>query len=361
MRDFAGMALKRKRSLKTDPRSKEHIFSQQIADLEYSLVIKRNMAAGERSRLTNKLRRIKNSMSALKSRERKRAKLFRMQGTVEELRDEVKRLETENIKLRNVLMQNRRNKNIQTDGSWCYSWHGSSMFIPSSRRIFSEHMRQHNFPNELLQTDGTNSNRGFSDYLRPSPLHSCRSKHPQTNGSSKAILSGRIFSEHLRQHDYPNERPQTDGTNSEKAFSVSRQSALHYCQNNRGQNDDGSKSISSAISDKTFSEESPLHFYQHKQAQNDGRSKFIASSNSDRALSEHIKKSNPTDLGRSASCESNGDFSDLLALDDYDNDFLSDLDFLDDFNAKDSVPNKSIMRNGNSASPTSVHRLALGV
>ena len=332
------MPLKRKRSAGVS--SKDN-YAQQIADLEFIVYRKKDVSTAERKKFTNKLRRIKNSMSALRSRERKRAKIFKMEGTVSDLRTEVQRLETENMQLRKKLMHQQRifkiralnqtkkhpNKRPQTDGS--------SRLISStnSERVFSEQSRQHFVQTKNVQTDGsskfipsTNSGRIFAEHSRQYPLYSCQNKSPQTDGSSRFIPStnsSRIYSEHSRQHYFQNERPQTDGTNSERLFSE-------------------------------YSRQYPMHSLQNKLPQTDGSSKFIASTNSDRVFSEHLKQLNPID---SESKHPHDDSPDLLPIEDYENDFLSDLAFLDDvtnIGAMDSVSKTSKIANGNSPSPISV-------
>ena len=269
--------------------------AQQIADLEFSFCKKKDVTAAEKEEFAYKLRRIKNSMSAMKSRERKRKKILKMEWTLADLRTEVKRLETENMQIRKKLIQQQRGFKMR-------SLNQTTKHSPDSPH----------YPNKRPQTDGssrfipsTNSARMFSEHSEQYPLHSCQNERPQSDGSSRFIPSAnsaRIFSEHSEQ--YP----------------------LHYCQN-----------------------ELP---------QTDGSSKFIPSTNLDRVFSEQSKQLNPVDLGTSASCESkhpHDDSSDLLGIDDYDNDFLSDLNFLDDltnFNAMDSVLKAIEIPNENSPAPT---------
>ena len=344
------MSLKRKRSAGQCNRpqsSTQENYAQQIADLEFLVYRKKGVTAAQKKEFTKKLRRIKNSMSALRSRERKRAKIFKMEGTVAELRNEIKRLETENMQLRKTLIQQQHcfkirslnqtkkhssdsphypNNRLQTDGS------SRLISTTNSERVFSEHSRQHYFQNKSAQNDGSrrfipsmNSGRIFSEHSRQHPLHSCQNKRPQNDGSSRFIPStnsDRIF-EHSRQHYFQNERPQTDGTNSERLFSE-------------------------------YSRQYPMHSLQNKLPQTDGSSKFIASTNSDRVFSEHLKQLNPID---SESKHPHDDSPDLLPIEDYENDFLSDLAFLDDvtnIGAMDSVSKTSKIANGNSPSPISV-------
>merc|ERR1711934_320251 len=97
----------------------------------------------------------------------------------------------------------------------------------------------------------------------------------------------------------------------------------------------------------------PCIFFQNKRAQTDESSRFIPSANSDRVFSEHLTQLNPIDSGKSASCESKhphddstGDSSDLFPINDFENDFLGDLAFL-----QDDVTNFNTMCQKKSRSP----------
>lgn len=263
------------------------------------------MTDAEKKEFVYKKRRLKNAMSALKSRERKRAKIIKFEQTVAELRSDVKRLKTENSQLRKKLMQQRERSPKQTDNCSPDSPHSLNK-LPQAQAQADECTCSGLIP-------ATNSERLFSGHPNqlPDSTHSLN-KLPQCSRLFPSTDPEKIFSE------YPNQ--------------------LNPLTKKHSQTDGSNRFIPSTNSDRLFSEHSmyPLQSFQHKRPETDGCSSLISSTNLDSLFSGHSKQLNPFGSEKSAPCQSqhphNGS-SDLLAMegdgDDFGSDF-DDMDFLDD-------------------------------
>ena len=77
-------------------------YQHQLAVLEFEWKNKTNATVSEKEEFTRNKRRLKNRMSALKSRERKREKLNELENTIAQLTEEVQRLQAENMRLKRM-------------------------------------------------------------------------------------------------------------------------------------------------------------------------------------------------------------------------------------------------------------------
>ena len=77
-------------------------YMHQLAVLEFEWKTKATATVSEKEEFTRNKRRLKNRMSALKSRERKREKLNELESTIAQLTEEVQRLQAENIQLKRM-------------------------------------------------------------------------------------------------------------------------------------------------------------------------------------------------------------------------------------------------------------------
>merc|ERR1712048_91682 len=77
-------------------------YQHQLAVLEFEWKTKTNATVSEKEEFTRNKRRLKNRMSALKSRERKREKLNELENTIAQLTEEVQRLQAENMRLKRM-------------------------------------------------------------------------------------------------------------------------------------------------------------------------------------------------------------------------------------------------------------------
>merc|ERR1712226_4134 len=134
-----------------------------------------NMTDAEKEEFTKKKRQLKNRLSAMKSRERKRAKVNKLEQTVAQLTAELKRLQDENSQLKQLAVQEHR-----YSGSDSYHFHkkneNTDIHNPTKRiRGVDEKVDQSNFNPLVPKSSIPSSVESFPCAHHDSAVIYCRS------------------------------------------------------------------------------------------------------------------------------------------------------------------------------------------